>query len=121
MFWKKREKNARIDHYAPDITVVPVNYVYPPLDKRMAEAEKEIKDFLSKTEPDKYNSAYYDRVAEKKEIVLLEELMEQRAQHENTIFLQAVKHQAELTRLKAEEAALWEELKMYEAEIESLK
>lgn len=121
MFLMKRGKRAKIDHYAPDITVVPVNYVYPPSEKRMSEAEKEIKDFLLKTEPDKYNSAYYDHVAEKKESVLLEELMEQRAQHENTIFLQTVKHQAELTRLKAEEAALWEELKMYEAEIESLK
>ena len=124
MFRRKRRSKAEkveIQHYAPDVAMVPSNYVYPYAEERLANAKKEIDDFLSNTQPDQFNSTFYDSTAEYNERIILEALLEQTAIHSHSITLQATKFNAELHRLLEEEGNLMTELQKIDMMISELK
>lgn len=122
MFRRKRKSNkAEIEHYAPDITIVPANYVYSSTKERLANAKKEIDNFLSNTQPDQFNSTFYDSTAERNERIILEALREQTAIHSHSIMLQATKFNAELHRLLEEEVNLMTEIQKIDMMINELK
>ena len=124
MFRRKRRSKAEkveIQHYAPDVAMVPSNYVYPYAEERLANAKKEIDDFLSNTQPDQVNSTFYDSTAEYNERIILEALLEQTAIHSHSITLQATKFNAELHRLLEEEGNLMTELQKIDMMISELK
>lgn len=118
---KSKSKKAEIEHYAPDITMVPSNYVYPSAEERLANAKKEIADFLANTQPDQFNSTFYDSVAKYNEKIILEALREQTAIHSHSIMLQSTKFNAELHRLLEEEVNLMTELQKIDMMISELK
>lgn len=118
---KSKSKKAEIEHYAPDVAMVPSNYVYPSAEERLANAKKEIDDFLSNTQPDEFNSTFYDSTAEYNERIILEALLEQTAIHSHSITLQATKFNAELHRLLEEEDNLMTELQKIDMMISELK
>ena len=115
MFRRKRRSKAEkveIQHYAPDVAMVPSNYVYPYAEERLANAKKEIDDFLSNTQPDQFNSTFYDSTAEYNERIILEALLEQTAIHSHSITLH---------RLLEEEGNLMTELQKIDMMISELK
>lgn len=118
---KRKPNKAEIEHYAPDITIVPSNYVYPPAEERLANAKREIDNFLSNTQPDQFNSTFYDSTAEYNERIILEALREQTAIHSHSITLQVTKFNAELHRLLEEEVNLMTELQKIDMMISELK
>lgn len=118
---KPKSKKSEIEHYVPDITMVPTNYVYPPAEERLANAKREIADFLANTQPDQFNSTFYDSKAEYNERIILEALLEQTAIHSHSITLQATKFNAELHRLLEEEGNLMTELQKIDMMISELK
>lgn len=118
---KSKSKKAEIEHYAPDIAMVPSNYVYPSAEERLANAKKEIDDFLSNTQPDQFNSTFYDSTAEYNERIILEALLEQTAIHSHSITLQATKFNAELHRLLEEAANLTDEIKKFDMMLRALQ
>ena len=122
MFRNKRKSNkAEIEHYAPDITIVPTNYVYPSVEERLSTAKKEIDDFLSNTQPDQFNSTFYDSAAEYNERIILEALLEQTAIHSHSIMLQTTKFGAELHRLLEEAANLTDEINKFDMMLKALQ
>ena len=118
---KSKSKKAEIEHYAPDVAMVPSNYVYPSAEERLANAKKEIDDFLSNTQPDKFNSTFYDSTAEHNERIILEALREQTAIHSHSIMLQSTKFNAELHRLLEEEVNLMTEIEKIDMMISEMK
>lgn len=118
---KSKSKKAEIEHYAPDVAKVPSNYVYPYAEERLANEKKEIDDFLANTQPDQFNSTFYDSTAEYNERIILEALLEQTAIHSHSITLQAIKFNAELHRLREEAANLTDEIKKFDMMLRALQ
>ena len=124
MFRRKRKSKAEkveIQHYAPDVAMVPSNYVYPYAKERLANAKREIDDFLSNTQPVRFNSTFYDSKAEYNERIILEALREQTAIHSHSIILQTAKFNAELHRLLEEAANLTDEINKFDMMLKALQ
>lgn len=99
---KKGKKGIRLEHYAPDVTIAAVDYELVDTYDRLKNAERVIREFLAKTEPDMYCEAYVDVMISKENGVLLSDLNRQKAFHSETNREIAAKHAAELERLRTE-------------------
>lgn len=118
----KRKGQTSIPHYAPDITLSAVDYhAVIPSDRRIHNAEKRIREFLSKTNPDSLCATYYDKLAEEEEQVAVACLQRQTPDHRDANTSIALKHQAELKRLLQEIQSVDAMIEQYQAEIKDLQ
>lgn len=112
------DEHVTITHYAPDVTVTSIDYYPPvPFEERFRRAKKAIDEFLSKASPDELSGFYFDEYIDKDEKALISILREQITGHDDTHAKLAKKHEAELSRLRAEIDYVREEIKRLSAEI----
>ncbi|HWQ51952.1 MAG TPA: hypothetical protein VN369_09155 [Terriglobales bacterium] len=117
-----KNRNVKIDHYAPDVTITSVGYTVPhPPEGQMRAAERRMAQFLAATEPDADNASYYDRMAENEGALEKEQVLLQKPGHDGTNHSIAVKHGAELIRIRDEIEKTGELIALYSAELESLQ
>lgn len=117
-----KNRNVKIDHYAPDVTIASVGYTVPhPPEAQMRAAERRMEQFLAAAQPDADNASYYDRMAGNEGAVEKELLLLQKPGHDNTNHGIAVKHGAELIRVQDEIEKTNELIGLYSNEIEKLR
>lgn len=118
----KRAGLKPVHHYAPDIHLSSVDYVFPiSALRRLRKSEKDINDFLSNTNPDEFNGSFFDTITEREEEVLKQTINEQFVWHNAVNQAIAISHQSELIRLdRAIEQAEYV-IKQLDIEIEELK
>jgi len=117
-----KNRNVKIDHYAPDVTIASVGYTVPhPSEAQMRAAERRMEQFLAAAQPDADNASYYDRMAGNEGAVEKELLLLQKPGHDNTNHGIAVKHGAELIRVQDEIEKTNELIGLYSNEIEKLR
>lgn len=117
-----KNRNVKIDHYAPDITIVSVGYTVPHApEAQMRAAERRMEQFLAAAQPDADNASYYDRMADNEGVLEKELLLMQKPGHDNTNHGIAVKHGAELIRIQDEIEKTAELIGLYADEIEALR
>ena len=102
MSFFKKKGSVEIPHFAPDLTVTPVDYQVPVQDdQRIQMAEKRFRRFLAETAPDKYCETFFDGVVESENQRLIRTVLAQSPEHLEVNRLIAQKHKAESARLKA--------------------
>ena len=117
---KKKETFVKIQHYAPEITIIPVDYMLPDFESEYKKAVGEMARFLSKTEPDIYCDSWYDTMADLMEQTMIAELMSQQKNHLEVIRNIACKHDAELVSLNETIEKKQEMLRCHRDELDSL-
>ena len=100
LFHKKKENFAKLEHYVPDITITPVDYVLPDYSSIYEHSKKEMLEFLSKTEPDIYCEQYFKNIAYVRAQEMKADLLSQQKKHMEAIRNIVSKHEAERIRLE---------------------
>lgn len=100
--WRMRRAGlTTVPHYAPDLSLAPINYIFPVSSEvRLKKAKKRIKFFLKNTDPDKYSGNFYDAYVQREEAALIAQVRMQTPGHQGINGAIALKHRSELERLQ---------------------
>ena len=122
MKWFHLKKGPELNQYAPDASLTATAYVEPVSEEnRSKNAEKQMQHFLAETDPDSLCDAFYDRMAESENAVLLALLQQQRPGHADAILSIVRLHQAEQLRVQNDLSRTESAIAAYESEIETLE
>ncbi len=117
----RKNRKVKIDHYAPDITITSVGYTVPHQpEPQIRAAERRMQQFLLATSPDADNDSYYDKMADNEGALEREQILLQKPTHDSTNHSIAVKHGAELVRIRDEIQKTAELVGVYADQIEAL-
>ncbi len=121
MSFFKKKGSVEIPHFAPDLTITPVDYQMPVQDtQRIQMAEKRIRKFLSETSPDEYCETIFDSVVESENHQLIRAVLAQQPDHLEVNALISQKHVAESASLKASIAYMDELIVKCQEELDHL-
>ena len=117
---KKKETLVKLQHYASEITITPVDYMLPDFENEYKKAVEKMAKFLSKTEPDLYCDSWFDKMADVMEQTMTAELLSQQKNHLEVIRNIVCKQDAELVSLNETIEKKHEMLRRHGDELESL-
>ena len=121
-FGRKKQRTAAMTHYAPDITLTPMDYIQPLSPQQQLEkAEQRIRAFLKHTDPDSLCEGFYDRIADEERDLTIALLRTQTPDHQDVSQSIVRKHFAELERLDREIRQVELAISTYSAQVADLQ